>query len=136
MSALEKIMELAPKAVEEAERILNRSTSMNARIQMIEIVLNRAFGKPEAALRIETGGRSIAESAAALQAEIRAVMGADQTNVMESTEDETDDDCIDRKLFRHSDNEYSTESMGENQAQRGWREPRCRMKMNPKEPSL
>ena len=52
----------------------------------------------EAALRIETGGRSIAESAAALQAEIRAVMG-------------------------------------ENQAQRGWREPGCRMKMNPKEPS-
>ena len=30
MSALEKIMELAPKAVEEAERILNRSASMNA----------------------------------------------------------------------------------------------------------
>ena len=74
MSALEKIMELAPKAVEEAERILNRSKSMNARIQMIEIVLNRAYGKPEAALRIETGGRSIAESAAAMQAEIRAVM--------------------------------------------------------------
>jgi len=74
MSALEKIMELAPRAVEEAERILNRSKSMNARIQMIEIVLNRAYGKPEAALRIETGGRSITESAAALQAEIRAVM--------------------------------------------------------------
>ena len=89
MSALEKIMELASKAVEEAERILNRSASMNARIQMIEIVLNRAFGKPEAALRIETGGRSITESAEALQAEIRAVMGADQTNVMESTEDKT-----------------------------------------------
>ena len=89
MSALEKIMELAPKAVEEAERILNRSKNMNARIQIIEIVLNRAYGKPEAALRIETGGRSIAESAAALQAEIRAVMGADQTNVMESTEDKT-----------------------------------------------
>ena len=47
MSALEKIMELAPKAVEEAERILNRSTSMNARIQMIEIVLNRAYGNPK-----------------------------------------------------------------------------------------
>ena len=89
MSALEKIMELAPKAVEEAERILNRSKNMNARIQIIEIVLNRAYGKPEAALRIETGGRSIAESAEALQAEIRAVMGADQTNVMESTEDKT-----------------------------------------------
>ena len=74
MSALEKIMELAPRAVEEAERILNRSASMNARIQMIEIILNRAYGKPEAALRIETGGRSIAESAAAMQAEIRAVM--------------------------------------------------------------
>ena len=61
MSALEKIMELAPKAVEEAERILNRSKNMNARIQIIEIVLNRAYGKPEAALRIETGGRSIAD---------------------------------------------------------------------------
>ena len=42
MSALEKIMELAPKAVEEAERILNRSTSMNARIQML---CRRRFGR-------------------------------------------------------------------------------------------
>ena len=84
MSALEKIMELAPKAVEEAERILNRSASMNARIQMIEIVLNRAYGKPEAALRIETGGRSITESAEALQAEIRAVMAQEQTEGEES----------------------------------------------------
>jgi hypothetical protein len=88
MSALEKIMELAPKAVEEAERILNRSTSMNARIQMIEIVLNRAFGKPEAALRIETGGRSITESAAALQAEIRAVMGESRTGGEEENTEE------------------------------------------------
>ena len=88
MSALEKIMELAPKAVEEAERILNRSTSMNARIQMIEIVLNRAFGKPEAALRIETGGRSIAESAEALQAEIRAVMGESRTGGEEENAEE------------------------------------------------
>ena len=88
MSALEKIMELAPRAVEEAERILNRSKSMNARIQMIEIVLNRAYGKPEAALRIETGGRSITESAAALQAEIRAVMGTmaeEQTEIRDAS---------------------------------------------------
>ena len=88
MSALEKIMELAPRAVEEAERILNRSASMNARIQMIEIVLNRAYGKPEAALRIETGGRSITESAAALQAEIRAVMGTmaeEQTEIRDAS---------------------------------------------------
>ena len=88
MGALEKIMELAPKAVEEAERILNRSKNMNAQIQMIEIVLNRAYGKPEAALRIETGGRSIAESAAALQAEIRAVMGTmaeEQTEIQSSS---------------------------------------------------
>ena len=91
MSALEKIMELAPKAVEEAERILNRSASMNARIQMIEIVLNRAFGKPEAALRIETGGRSIAESAAALQAEIRAVMQQDPEKCEEEESDENED---------------------------------------------
>ena len=88
MSALEKIMELAPRAVEEAERILNRSKSMNARIQMIEIVLNRAFGKPEAALRIETGGRSIAESAEALQAEIRAVMGESRTGGEEENAEE------------------------------------------------
>ena len=88
MSALEKIMELAPKAVEEAERILNRSKNMNARIQMIEIVLNRAYGKPEAALRIETGGRSIAESAAALQAEIRAVMGESRTGGEEENAEE------------------------------------------------
>ena len=88
MSALEKIMELAPKAVEEAERILNRSKNMNARIQMIEIVLNRAYGKPEAALRIETGGRSIAESAEALQAEIRAVMGESRAGGEEENAEE------------------------------------------------
>ena len=94
MSALEKIMELAPRAVEEAERILNRSKSMNARIQMIEIVLNRAYGKPEAALRIETGGRSITESAAALQAEIRAVMGTmaeEQTEIRDASGQERAD---------------------------------------------
>ena len=84
-------MELAPKAVEEAERILNRSASMNARIQMIEIVLNRAFGKPEAALRIETGGRSIAESAAALQAEIRAVMEDERGESDEGSKAEDND---------------------------------------------
>ena len=91
MSPLEKIMELAPKAVEEAERILNRSENMNARIQIIEIVLNRAYGKPEAALRIETGGRSIAESAAALQAEIRAVMQQDPEKCEEEESDENED---------------------------------------------
>jgi hypothetical protein len=90
MSALEKIIALAPKAVKEAERILNRSASMNARIQMIEIVLNRAYGKPEAALRIETGGRSIAESAAAMQAEIRAVMGTNCGENKESVEGENE----------------------------------------------
>ena len=88
MSALEKIIALAPKAVKEAERILNRSASMNARIQMIEIVLNRAYGKPEAALRIETGGRSIAESADALQEEIRAAMQQDPEKCEESDENE------------------------------------------------
>ena len=94
MSALEKIMELAPKAVEEAERILNRSASMNARIAMIEIVLNRAFGKPEAALRIETGGRSVMESAAAFQAEIRAAlnMGQDENRELADAEQGSDTD--------------------------------------------
>ena len=91
MSALEKIMELAPKAVEEAERILNRSKSMNARIAMIEIVLNRAFGKPEAAFRIETGGRSVMESAAAFQAEIRAALEDRNREITEMEPKEAED---------------------------------------------
>ena len=87
MDPIEKIMRLAPKAVSEAERILNRSGSLNAQIAMIELVLNRAYGKPEAALRIETGGRSIAESAEALQAEIRAVMQQDPEKCEEGSEE-------------------------------------------------
>ena len=97
MDPIEKIMQLAPKAVSEAERILNRSGSLNAQIAMIELVLNRAYGKPEAALKIETGGRTIEEGAAEMQAIAagiyqRKILGCEEDDVDAQEEDDGADD--------------------------------------------
>ena len=49
----EKILSIAPLAVAEAERILkDPKASMNAQIQVIDLILNRTFGRPEAVLKI------------------------------------------------------------------------------------
>ena len=52
----EKILALAPLAVKEVERILEDDHSPpNARVQAIDIILNRTFGKPEGILKAENG---------------------------------------------------------------------------------
>ena len=51
--AEQKILSLAPIAVQEAERILrNPKTSLSAQIQVIDLILNRTYGRPEGVLKL------------------------------------------------------------------------------------
>ena len=64
----EKILALAPLAVKEVERILEDDHSPpNARVQAIDIILNRTFGKPEGILKLETEERTPEEAAARIR---------------------------------------------------------------------
>ncbi len=64
----EKILALAPLAVKEVERILEDDHSPpNARVQAIDIILNRTYGKPEGILKLETEERSPEEAAARIR---------------------------------------------------------------------
>ena len=66
---MEKIVGLAPLAVREVKRILAKPGNINAQIQVIGIILDRAHGKPTAALTVESGGdENVLEAAARLQA--------------------------------------------------------------------
>ena len=77
--ALMEIRKLAPKAVRELEKLLdNEKASHAAKIQAIDIILNRTYGKPEAALKVETAQQSVEASAAKIRtlvAEIREEEG-------------------------------------------------------------
>lgn len=72
--ALEQIKELAPKAVEQLRAILDSKTaSLYAKLQAIDIVLNRTYGRPEAALKLETSQQSMEESSARIAAIAKAI---------------------------------------------------------------
>ena len=72
--ALEQIRSLAPKAVEEMERILNSKTaSLYAKIQVIDIILNRTYGKPEAALKLETAQNTLEASSERISSIVNAM---------------------------------------------------------------
>ncbi len=77
--ALEEIRKLTPQAVEAMKSILtNEKCSVYARIQVINMILERTYGKPDTALKVETTHRSVAESSAMLHAiaeQIRARKG-------------------------------------------------------------
>ena len=61
--AMEKIRSLAPRAAEEMENILRSKTaSLYAKIQVIDIILSRTYGKPETALKLETVQQSVEAS--------------------------------------------------------------------------
>ena len=72
--ALEQIKELAPKAVVELEKILNSDkASFYAKLQAIDIVLNRTYGRPETALKLETAQQSLESSAERINAIVAAM---------------------------------------------------------------
>ena len=73
-NTLEKIKALAPKAVDEMEKILDSSkVSMYAKIQVIDIILNRTYGRPEAALKLEAIQSNPEESAARISSIIEQI---------------------------------------------------------------
>ena len=81
-SALDSIRKLAPEAVKQMEAILtNPRASSYAKIQVISIILDRTFGRPEAAVKVTTAQQSV-ESAeariAALVSSIRIEMPEDE----------------------------------------------------------
>ena len=58
-----KLLALAPLAVQETERILKSpKSSLYAQIQAIDIILNRAYGKPESVLKVENVRPNMEES--------------------------------------------------------------------------
>ena len=66
---MEKILSLAPSAVDEIERILTSpKSSPGAQVQVIDIILNRAYGKPEGIIRMQAEGRPAGESAGRIRA--------------------------------------------------------------------
>ncbi len=72
--ALEQIKALAPKAVAQLEKILtNDHASLYAKLQAIDIVLNRTYGRPEAALKLETAEQSAEASSARIAAIAEAI---------------------------------------------------------------
>ncbi len=61
--ALTVIRGMALEAAEEMEKILrNPKAPIASKIQVIDIILNRTFGKPEAALKLETAQQSVQKS--------------------------------------------------------------------------
>ncbi len=66
---MEKILSLAPSAVDEIERILTSpKSSPGAQVQVIDIILNRAYGKPEGIIRMQAEGRPAGEAAGRIRA--------------------------------------------------------------------
>ena len=69
-----KILTLAPTAVQVIGRILdNPGSPLNAQIQAIDIILNRAYGKPEGFLTMKNGERTAEESGVRLQAIVERI---------------------------------------------------------------
>ena len=72
--AMEAIRSLAPLAVETLQKILeNPKSSQYARLQAIDIVLNRTYGRPDAALKLETAQVSREASVERVNALVAAI---------------------------------------------------------------
>ncbi len=69
-----KILSLAPMAVDVIERVLdNPKAPLNAQIQVIDMILNRAYGKPEGVLKLEAEERTPEESGVSIQTLIERI---------------------------------------------------------------
>ena len=81
LDAMEKILTLAPLAVRVIGRILdNMDSPLNAQNQVIDIILNRAYGKPEGILKMKSGERTIEESGVHIQAIIEKIRKKGEMN--------------------------------------------------------
>lgn len=69
-----KILSLAPMAVDVIERVLdNPKAPLNAQIQVIDMILNRTYGKPEGVLKLEAEERTPEESGVSFQALVERI---------------------------------------------------------------
>ncbi len=72
--ALEQIRTLAPKAAVELGKILdNPKASLYAKLQAIDIILNRTYGRPEAAIKLESAEQSMEASAEKIHSIVAAM---------------------------------------------------------------
>ncbi len=72
--ALEQIKTLTPLAYKEMRRILESKTaSLYAKIQVINIVLDRTYGRPESSVQITNSSQSMEASLAHIQALVAQV---------------------------------------------------------------
>ncbi len=79
--AREKILTLAPLAVKVIGRILqDPGAPLHAQIQAIDIVLNRAYGKPDALLKLKAAERTPEESGIRIQAVIENIRRKETLN--------------------------------------------------------
>jgi len=67
---LEKIRELAPRAVDMLASIISKDSKASpyAKLQAIDIILNRTLGKPESAIKLTTAAQSVEASEARIAA--------------------------------------------------------------------
>ena len=72
---LEKIRDLAPKAVEMLSKIIapDSKASPYAKLQAIDIILNRTLGKPESSVKLTTAAQSVEASEARIAALISRI---------------------------------------------------------------
>lgn len=83
--AMERIRSLAPKAVERLKDIIeDDNVSRAILLKAIEIIFDRAYGKPEAAVRVTSVQETLEES----EAYVMAVVQRARKRLMEETGDE------------------------------------------------
>ena len=72
MESLNEIRSLAPEAVRQMEDMLgNPKTSPMVKIRIMEMILDRTFGRPEAAVKLSTTQQNVE----AAQARLEAIFG-------------------------------------------------------------
>ena len=72
MESLNEIRSLAPEAVRQMEDMLgNPKTSPMVKIRIMEMILDRTFGRPEAAVKLSTAQQNVE----AAQARLEAIFG-------------------------------------------------------------
>ena len=73
-NALDTIRGMAPLAVEKMRQILSDpKSSQYAKIQVISLILNRTYGKPEGVLKLEAEERTPEESGVSIQALVERI---------------------------------------------------------------
>ena len=89
LKAVQKLKKLTPEAVDVVEKILrNDKASLYARLQAAEIIFNRAMGRPETYLKVDTAEKSVEATAARLQALFGTVEDEEESDLPDDSDEE------------------------------------------------